>query len=209
MSMAGTQHKGAGARRPSLAKLAGWAALLAWSVVASLAHADSVLVSDTSLVSGSQSTVFAFQAPGAGTVTAEVTNVDWPQLLSSLSFVATSANQTMTSWSDPATQTSATLSFQVMGSGNYFADITASAGGPLDLGVYSLMITFTPAASPVPLPAAGWLLLSGALALVAWLRLRRPAGSWLLLAVILDLLDWLRPTTAEPAMVGGPSPAAA
>ena len=40
----------------------------------------------------------------------------------------------------------------------------ATAGaGPLDLGLYSLMLTFTPSA--VPLPAAGGMLLFGLLVL--------------------------------------------
>jgi hypothetical protein len=142
-----------------------------------LARADTVLVSSTSLVIGSQSTVYSFQATGAGTMVAQVTNVDWPQLLSSLSFTAGSANHVMSSWSDPGSQLSATLSFNVSGPGMYFADILATAGGPLDLGVYSLSIKFLPATAPVPLPAPAWLLLAGLAALLARWRTasRRPA----------------------------------
>jgi hypothetical protein len=53
----------------------------------------------------------------------------------------------------------------------YFADIVATAGGPLDLGVYSLSIKFVSATTPVPLPSAAWLLLAGLGALLAWWRL--------------------------------------
>jgi hypothetical protein len=133
--------------------------------------AATVLVSDTSLVTGSQSSVFLFQAPAPGTIVAQVTNIDWPQTLSSLTFVATSANRVVTSWSDPPSQLSQTLSFQVVSPGTYFADITATAGGPLNLGVYSFSITFVPAVPPVPLPSAGWLLLAGLLGLAAWWHL--------------------------------------
>jgi hypothetical protein len=137
--------------------------------------AETVLVNDTSLVTGTQSSVFSFQTPGAGTVVAQVTNVDWPQALSSLSFVAGSAGKIMSSWSDPSSQASATLSFDVSGPGMYFADIIATAGGSLDLGVYSLYIKFVPATSPVPLPSAGWLLLGAIVTLLAlWRLVPRP-----------------------------------
>jgi hypothetical protein len=157
-------------------KRGAWVVLVLCGLAVQLARADTVLVSSTSLVIGNQSSVYSFQAPGAGTVVAQVTNVDWPQLLSSLSFTAGSANQVMSSWSDPGSQPSATLSFDVSGPGMYFADILATAGGPLDLGVYSLSIKFLPAA-PVPLPAPAWLLLAGLAALLAWWRAasRRPA----------------------------------
>ena len=184
--------------------------LLLCSMGATHAGAETVLVSNTSLVAGSQSSVYSFQAPGPGTVVAQVTNVDWPQTLNSLSFTASSASQVMASWSDPPSQTSQTLSFQVAGPGfatgeeakqvknaiflwkvhqpqdfgrrsavqvagpgMYFANVMAAAGGPLDLGVYSLLISFAPAV-PVPPPSAGWLLLSGILTLAAWWR--RSAG---------------------------------
>jgi hypothetical protein len=129
-----------------------------------------VLVNDTSLVTGSQSAVFSFQAPAAGTVVAQVTNVDWPQALSSLSFVAGSATKILSSWSESGSQQSATLTFDVSGPGMYFADIKATAGGPLDLGVYSMCIKFT---SAVPLPSTAWLLAAGLVALLVWRRAGR------------------------------------
>jgi hypothetical protein len=54
--------------------------------------------------------------------------------------------------------------FQV-GAGTYFAHVMAIAGGDLNLGLYSLLLTFTPSA--VPLPAAAGLLLMGMLVLFA------------------------------------------
>jgi hypothetical protein len=54
--------------------------------------------------------------------------------------------------------------FQV-GAGTYFAHVVATAGGDLNLGLYSLMLTFTPSA--VPLPTAAGLLLIGLLVLFA------------------------------------------
>jgi hypothetical protein len=144
---------------------------------ANIARADAVLLNDTTLVSGSESAVFAFQAPGPGTVTVELTNVDWPQPLSSLSFMAGSANHVMSSWSesDPGSPGSANLTFQVAAGGRYFADVIAQAGGSLDLGVYSMCIKFTPPTSAVPLPASGGLLLIGIATMLALRRTLRRA----------------------------------
>ena len=144
---------------------------------ASISSADSVLLSDSNLVSGSESSVFSFQAPGPGTVSVQITNVAWPQTLNSLSFMAATASQVLSSWSmsgaAPTTSTSQTLYFQVAKGGSYFADVAATAGGPLELGVYSLSLTFTPATSPVPLPGAAWLLIAGLATLLAVFHLTR------------------------------------
>jgi len=53
-----------------------------------------------------------------------------------------------------------TDSFQVRSGVSYFAHVNAIAGGPLDLGLYSISLTFAPATSPVPLPPSGWLFLA-------------------------------------------------
>ncbi|MGO9852381.1 MAG: VPLPA-CTERM sorting domain-containing protein [Steroidobacteraceae bacterium] len=148
----------------------GLATLLFYALLATVAQASTVLIADTTLVSGSDSAVYSFEAPGPGTVSVQLTNLDWPQALSSLSFVATTANHVMSSWSDPGGSGAYTLSFQVGGSGAYFADVTAVAGGLLDLGVYSFSLDFTPAIGPVPVPASGWLLLAGLLALIGLRR---------------------------------------
>jgi hypothetical protein len=159
-----------------------WALVLALilEAVSSQAGASTVLVSDTTLVSGSYSSVFSFEAPGAGTVTAQLSNLAWPTALNSLTLAATTANRVMgqislsAAQSDPlGLSTSVTPSvtqsdsFQVVGGVNYFAHVSAMAGGPLDLGLYSLSITFTPASPAVPLPPTGWLMAFGLIALLA------------------------------------------
>ena len=75
----------------------GWALLLALALqaVSSQAGASMVLVSNTSLVSGSQSSVFSFEAPGNGTVTAQLSNLAWPTSLNSLTLAATTSNQVL------------------------------------------------------------------------------------------------------------------
>jgi hypothetical protein len=128
------------------------------------AYAGSQVLADTTLVSGSSSEVFSFQASGPGMATVELTNVAWPQNLSSLSFLATAPGEILGQWSNPPASggtTTQTMSFMVPTAGTYFADVMATAGGPLDLGVYSLSISFSPSA--VPLPPSGRLLLGALL----------------------------------------------
>jgi hypothetical protein len=127
-----------------------------------LAHADSMLLASTNMVSGTSSATFSFDAPTNGVVTAQLTTIAWPTPLSALSFSATSATNTLASWASTSPSATAPYvdTFQV-GSGTYFAHVSATAGGSLDLGLYSLMLTFTPSA--VPLPAAIGMLLMGLL----------------------------------------------
>jgi len=124
-------------------------------------RADTLLVAQTSLISGTESIVDSFTVPSAGTVTVQLSDLPWPQALSSLSFMATSGNQVLSSWS---TLTSAVESFQVA-PGTYFAHVTGTAAGALDLGLYSMTLTFQPAGT-VPLPGSAWLLIIGLLGLV-------------------------------------------
>jgi hypothetical protein len=122
--------------------------------------------------------VFSFTAPSSGTVTAQLTNLDWPTTLSNLSFMASSGNQVLASLTDPAlpgTNTQ-TVSFQVSQPGTYFANVNATSGGPLDIGVYSFSLNFTNGAPPVPLPASGWCLAAAIIVLVGMLRSRRGRG---------------------------------
>jgi hypothetical protein len=139
--------------------------------VSSPARADMLLLANTTMVTGNETAVFSFNAPSSGTVTAELTNLDWPTTLSSLSFMASSGSQVLASWADPGqtlTNTHA-LTFQVSHPGTYFANVSATPGGPLDIGVYSFSLHFTNGAA-VPLPASGWLLASAVIVLLGMLR---------------------------------------
>jgi hypothetical protein len=138
------------------------------------AHADALLLASTNLVTGSSAATFSFNAPGSGTVTAQISSMPWPVPLSALSFSATTATNTLSSWSTTGAMAAPQIeSFQV-GAGTYFAHVMATAGGSLDLGLYSLMLTFSPSA--VPLPAAGGMLLIGLLVLFALRRTINPTG---------------------------------
>jgi hypothetical protein len=140
--------------------------LAALCLSAPRANADTLLLASTNLVMGSQSAMFSFDAPGAGTVTAHLTNLAWPMPtggLSNLSFTATTASDVISSWSTLTTQTE---SFQVT-SGTYFAHIVATATGALNLGLYAMTLSFSPNAVPLP---ASWMLLVGVLVLFGLTR---------------------------------------
>jgi hypothetical protein len=136
------------------------------------ARADTMLLSDTTMVTGTQSAVFSFTAPGAGTITANLQNLNWQVPLSALSFSATSGSDVMSSWD---ASNSKVETFQVT-AGNYFAHILATTGAPSDVGLYSLNLSFSGATSPVPLPASSWMLVAGIFGMFLFSRARRSLG---------------------------------
>lgn len=142
-------------------------------LAAAPASADTILATETNLVSGTQSMVQAFTVPTAGTVTVTLTNIAWPQALTALNFVASTSSQVLTSWDALA---SGSETFSVSGAGTYYAHVTGTAGGPLALGLYSMTLSFVSAVAPVPLPAGSGLLLGGLVMLLGAAALRRPNG---------------------------------
>jgi len=136
------------------------------------ACADSIVErAATALVYGTSADTYSFETPSAGTVTAVYSGLPWPTPLAALSFSLTTATDAF----QPMPGTEATSqsggagggdTYQVGGAGTYFAHIIATAGpNPFNLGLYSLILTFTPSA--VPLPTAAGLLLMGILVLLA------------------------------------------
>jgi hypothetical protein len=143
--------------------------------VAPHARADSIpLLRQVTLVSGTESTVNSFTAPSAGTVTVNLQTLNWPASLNALSFAATSATQVLASWNGTGLS-SDTATFDVA-AGTYFTHVIATAGGSLDLGLYAMLLTFTPTGGPppIPLPASGWMLLTGLFVLAGLARAIRP-----------------------------------
>jgi hypothetical protein len=126
------------------------------------AHAEEIMVAQTTLVIGTDSSVATITVPSAGSLTVELSNLPWPQSLESLSFMLSSSNQVISAWSTDST----TVESYNVSPGTYFAHLTGTAAGPLDLGLYSLTVGFQ-AGGVVPLPASGALMLSGLLAAVA------------------------------------------
>lgn len=135
-----------------------------WLMGTRLAQAD-MFVSETTLVSGTDSSVASFTVTSAESVTVQLSNIPWPQMLSSLSFMLSTADSVIGAWSG---DTSTVETYQ-LSPGTYYAHITGTASGSVDLGLYSLSIGTQPA--PVPLPAGGALLLGGLvmLMMLGWL----------------------------------------
>jgi hypothetical protein len=141
--------------------------------VAPHAWADSVILAQSTMVVGSESTTDTFTTSGAGTVTLSLSGYSWAAPLSALSFSASSPTQVLASWTGNTPGASDIATFNVGAAGTYFANIMATASGSMDIGLYSLKMTF--AATPtVPLPSSGWLLLTGMFVLAGLARAVRP-----------------------------------
>jgi hypothetical protein len=139
--------------------------LISWVVTPAAARADTVLYDGTGFVVGTQSFVQSFNLASPGTLTVTLTNVAWPEELASLNMLLSSPSGTM-----GPEMGAGTSSFAVDKSGDVFAQWFGTAQGPLDAGVFSMKIAFTPAGSAVvPLPTSIALFVSG-LALLVWQR---------------------------------------
>src|SRR3954466_10857287 len=73
------------------------------------ARADVMLLANTTMVTGTQSSVMSFSAPTDGYVTATLQNLNWQKPLSALSFQATSGADVLSSWSGPDASKSETF----------------------------------------------------------------------------------------------------
>lgn len=109
----------------------------------------------TEMITGTDSIVLPFVVSGgmpAGSVTVTLSDLAWPGLMSSLSFAATTSTSLLSQLTAPGSVT-----FGIDGPGTYFATVYGVADPNFGSGLYSLNLKY----SPVPLPAAAWLLLSG------------------------------------------------
>ena len=161
------------ARLGLVARMAAVAAVAVMGMVHSPgAQADTLLKAATTMVYGSSADTYSITAPSAGTITAQVSTVPWPTPLSALSFNVSDATSVLTPAGRAAAQAAGGTQPQIetfqVGAGTYFAHVLATATGDLNLGLYSVMFTFSPSA--VPLPTTIGLLLIG---LVAVFGLRK------------------------------------
>jgi hypothetical protein len=128
-------------------------------LLAPRAHADSIgansLLQNSVLVAGSQSSVYSFKTSGAGVLTVHLENISWPERLAQLDCSIYSNAGFL-----HALDGSSEWKFVTTGAESFYASVLAGAGGRLNLGLFSIRVTFESAASLVPLPAAGWLLAS-------------------------------------------------
>ena len=157
-----------GMRRVWIGTLLGMAALLDTTA----SHADTVgtkVYESTTLVTHSQIDLQTLSLNGAGTVTVKFADLQWPDLLGSLSFTLFDVTHTIGTFSlDSSKLTTGSGVFHVDSAGTYYASIFAAPGAGKSGGLYNAQVYFSSAAPPVPLPAAGWLLLSGIAGIVAF-----------------------------------------
>lgn len=116
----------------------------------------------TTLVFGQQTNLYAFQTDGAGTLSIDLKDWGFPVPLQQLTASILSQDQVLGSLS-PSQSSDWQFDVSVPGSGVFDAFVAAQAGpfAGMDLGAYSMTISFEPSASTVPLPPALDLLLGG------------------------------------------------
>lgn len=163
--------------RPVRSKLSRIAVFFLAAVSATAANAEAIDLSaapvpgQTILVWPESHLVHDFTSAVAGTVTLSVARVPWADLLSILSTAVAFEDRPQLTLNQTAQ-----VMFQLGAGERFTTSVFARAGGPKGYGAYSLDISFLPSVSEVPLPAAGWLLLS-ALGVAAVATRRRAPGS--------------------------------
>ncbi len=96
-----------------------------------------------------------------------IQRIDWGDLFSQLSTAISLASRPDLQYTGNAVAT-----FDVTAGESFATSIYAQVSGQLGYSAYRLDVLFLPKMSQVPLPAAGWLLLSG-VGLLAGMRRRR------------------------------------
>ncbi len=124
---------------------------------------------DGALVRPASFDVDQFISAVAGTVTLSIQRIEWGDLFSQLSTTVSLTSRPTLKFSG-----NALVTFDVTAGESFATSIYAEVAGPLGYSAYGLDVLFLPKMSQVPLPAAGWLLLSGIGAL-AGVRRRRVA----------------------------------
>jgi hypothetical protein len=130
--------------------------IAAWACPSSPAAADTVLYDSSGFVQGQQSFVQSFNLTTAGTLTVSLSDIAWLDTISNLNFFLTSATGTL------GTSMGAGSESISVGPGTLYAHWYGDANGTFGVGVYGIKLMFQPAdVTPVPLPGALILLLSG------------------------------------------------
>lgn len=149
--------------------------LLVWAGWGAAAQAETIDVgsgrNDNQIVMPSTLNVTDFFASAAGTITLNVKDMHWGDLLSTLSTsITTFSGQRFQQQGD------ASFVFDIGANERFTTSIYAVTSGSKGFGLYSLDIAFMPNASAVPLPLGVWTLLAGIGLLASRLRRVRPVG---------------------------------
>jgi hypothetical protein len=138
-----------------------------WSVSANRAPAE-VLYDGAGFLYGTQSFSESFDLPTSGMLSVTLTNVAWPEELSSLKMMVDSTGGVLKSGDASISPFASSFSVKA---GDVFAQWFGTAQGNLDTGVYTMKISFQPTggSNTVPLPTSIVLFLSG-LGLLLWQR---------------------------------------
>jgi len=125
---------------------------------------DSSLLQQTSLVFSRQTNLYSFDAPGAGTLSITLKDWNFPTPLEQLTASILSQDQVLGPSFDSSKDSDWSFEVPIRTGGLFDAFVAAQAGTlvpGVQIGAYSMSITFAPAATPVPLPPAVDLLLGG------------------------------------------------
>jgi hypothetical protein len=142
-------------------------AFAAWVLPGNAAHADMIIYDSMSIFEGQQAFTDSFSVATPGTLTVTITDVNWLDTVTDLSFFMSSPTGTVGS----TLTGSGTESINLTSAGTYSANWFGNAQGLYDLGVVGINIEFRPNGVPVPLPASILLMLSGLGLLFAWPRI--------------------------------------